>query len=150
MLPVCIKANAIGPGLPSSDLWVSPGHALFIDGQLVPTWRLINGVSIVQAAAVEQVVYLHIELDRHDIIFANDLPAESFLDEDCRSQFHNAAAFHALYPDAVAMAPLQMRLEDGFALQALQDRIAARAGFPPRSSRLARYTGSSTKPCRDG
>ena len=37
-----------------------------------------------QPAAVEQVTYLHIELDRHDIIFTNSRPAGSFLDDNCR------------------------------------------------------------------
>jgi hypothetical protein len=141
MLPICVKANAIAPGMPSRDLWVSPGHALFIDGQLVPAWRLVNGTSITQAASVDQVVYLHIELDRHDIIVANGLHAESFLDEDCRGQFHNAAEFHARYPDATAVAPLQPRLEDGFALRSLQDRIAAQAGIPTQVEPLGALRG---------
>ena len=130
MLPVCFKAASLAPGLPCRDLWVSPGHAMFLDGHLVPAWRLINGVSVVQADEVPEVTYFHVELDEHDVIFANGAPAESFLDDDCRGQFQNAATFHALYPDAPPQTPYAPRLEDGFALRNLQRRLAARAGVP--------------------
>ena len=128
MLPVCIEAGAFADGLPHTDLVVSPGHALLLDGQLVPAWRLVNGVSVVQAEAVEEVTYIHVELARHDVLLANGVPAESFLDDGCRGQFHNAAEFAARYPDAPAMSAFAARLEDGFGLQRLQERIAARAG----------------------
>ena len=133
MLPVCITAGALADGVPHSDLWVSPGHAMFVDGQLVPAWRLINGVSVVQPDTVADVTYVHIELAGHEILLANGAPAESFLDDDCRGQFHNAADFHARYPDAARMPALAPRLEDGFGLQRLLERVAARAGvaLPP-------------------
>jgi lysophospholipase L1-like esterase len=128
MLPICIKAGALASNTPARDLYVSPGHAMFVDGQLVPAWRLVNGVSIIQAEAVDTVTYYHIELDAHAIIFTEGALAESFLDDGCRGQFHNAHEFERLYPNAAAMAPLQARLEDGFALQAIQERLASRAG----------------------
>ena len=128
MLPVCIRAGAFADGIPHSDLFVSPGHAVLLEGRLVPAWRLVNGVSVVQADAVDEVTYIHVELARHHILFANGAPAESFLDDRCRGQFHNAADFHARYPDAPAMTALAPRLEDGFALDRLQKRVAERAG----------------------
>jgi fibronectin-binding autotransporter adhesin len=127
MLPVCIKRGALADDVPRQDLWVSPGHAMVLDGQLVPAWRLINGVSVVQAEAVESVTYYHVELACHDVLLANGAAAESFLDDDCRGQFHNAAAFAAAYPNAAPMAALAPRLEDGFALQLIWERIAGRA-----------------------
>ena len=128
MLPVTIRAGALADGVPHTDLTVSPGHAMWVDGQLVPAWRLINGVSITQADAVEHVAYFHVELHRHDVLLANGAPAESFLDETgFRGQFHNAADFHRDYPDASPLAPMQARLEDGFALQCIRERLAARA-----------------------
>jgi autotransporter passenger strand-loop-strand repeat protein len=131
MLPVTIKAGALEPGVPVRDLHVSPGHAIFLDGALVPAWRLVNGVTVTQAAAVEAVTYLHIDLAEHEVIFAEGCPAESFIDDNCRHQFHNAATFDLLYPDATdemrtMCAP---RIEDGWHLQAIQHRIAARAGI---------------------
>jgi autotransporter passenger strand-loop-strand repeat protein len=127
MLPVCIKANAMEDGVPSRDLYVSPGHAIFCAGMLIPAWRLINGVSIAQAEQVERVTYFHIELESHDVILAEDCPAESFLDDGCRGQFHNAATFAAMYPEDKP-APGIARVESGPLLAAVRHRLAARAG----------------------
>jgi hypothetical protein len=129
-LPVCVRAGAVAAGVPTRDLWVSPGHALWVDGALVPAWRLANGVSIVQAAAVERVDYLHIELDEHEVLVAEGLGAESFYDDGSRREFANAADFWTRYPldrPGVALA----RMEDGFGLEAIRRRLAARAGILP-------------------
>ena len=128
MLPVCIKADALADGQPHTDLWVSPGHGLFVDGQLVPAWRLVNGVSIVQAKAVEEVTYIHLELDSHCILLANGAGAESFLDDGCRRLFHNAESDRPIPSGTIV--PLAPRLEDGLALQFVQTRLARRAGAP--------------------
>ena len=125
MLPVTIRAGALADHIPHADLTVSPGHAMFVDGQLVPAWRLVNGVTITQAAAVDIVHYLHLELPRHALLLANGALAESFLDiAGFRSQFHDATA-------RPGPAPSQSRLEDGFALQAIQARLRQRAGAAP-------------------
>jgi hypothetical protein len=129
MTPVCIKRGALSDAVPEQDLWVSPGHGMLVDGQLVPAWRLVNGASVLQPEPSGVVNYYHIELDRHALIFANGAPAESYLDEGCRGQFHNAAEFVA--PPAARRIPLGPRLEDGFALQRLQARVDARAGLWP-------------------
>jgi hypothetical protein len=130
MLPVCIRSGAFAPGVPHTDLHVSPGHGMYVCGQIVPAWRLINGVTVTQAAAVEEVTYLHVELHCHALLLANGAPAESFLEETgFRNQFANAAEFHAMYGDVPKLAPLQARLEDGFALNRIQNRLAERAGL---------------------
>ena len=54
---------------------------------------------------------------------------KAFWDDGCRGQFQNAAELHHLHAGAVPMPPMAARLEDGFALQSLQDRLAARAGI---------------------
>ncbi|NNM57260.1 NF038122 family metalloprotease, partial [Acidocella sp.] len=132
MLPVCIKAGALGDGVPARALWVSPGHGILAGGGLVPAWRLVNGVSVTQAQSVERVSYYHIELAAHDVVFAENCPAESYLDIGERQKFHNAAAFEALYPGEEA-APLacMARLEDGFGLRDAQAAVNARAGIAP-------------------
>jgi collagen type I/II/III/V/XI/XXIV/XXVII alpha len=53
------------------------------------------------AGAIE---YFHIELDRHEIILAEGLPAESYLDAGDRDQFDNGGAPLALYPDFASRA----------------------------------------------
>jgi hypothetical protein len=89
---------------------------------------LINGVSVIQPQEEDEFTYFHIELEQHDILVANGAMAESFLDDNCRGQFHNATEYHARYPNALPMVPLAARLEDGFCLQGIQERIAIRAG----------------------
>ena len=82
VLPIRICAEALGPNRPARDLYVSPGHALCLDmlGEvLIPACALVNGATIAQVE-VESVTYWHVELDAHDIIFAENQPAESYLD----------------------------------------------------------------------
>jgi hypothetical protein len=127
--PVRIAAGAIADGVPVRDLYVSPDHAICLDGHLIHAWRLVNGVSITQPEPPERVEYFHIELERHAVIFAEDCPAESFLDEDCRNRFQNAAEFGELYPKAMVPGePCLPRLSDGFGLHAAWKRLAERAG----------------------
>ena len=60
--PVRVRAGAFGPGLPLRDLRLSPGHAIYVDGVLVPVGLLVNGATIVQEE-VESIRYFHVELD---------------------------------------------------------------------------------------
>src|SRR5271154_5642903 len=100
ILPVCIKAGALDVNVPARDLWISPHHAMFIDGALIEARDLVNGVSIVQVEQVEQVDYFHVELETHDVIVAEGALSETFVDDDSRGMFHNVHEFDALYPDA--------------------------------------------------
>jgi hypothetical protein len=74
---------------------------MFLEGVLVPAAALVNGISIVRAEAVEQLDYFHLELDTHDVIYAEGALAESFVDDDSRTMFHNAAQYQRLYPQAL-------------------------------------------------
>jgi hypothetical protein len=127
--PVLIQAGALGPHIPQRDLAVSPEHAIYLDGALVPARHLVNGRSIVTGAPAGDVHYHHVELDAHAVIFANGAPAETFIDDNSRQIFHNAAEFRALYPDDTSeirpfCAP---RLDEGYALAAIRDRLDQRA-----------------------
>jgi hypothetical protein len=132
VLPILIRQSAIDAGVPMRDLYVSPGHAICIDDTLVHAMRLVNGVSIVQLEHVESVTYFHVELENHEIIFAENCPAETFMDENFRRQFQNAEDFHARYPahTATQMACLP-RHDSGYTLNAIRRRLAARAGIQP-------------------
>jgi hypothetical protein len=49
----------------------------------------VNGASVAQEAA-DTVTYWHVELPAHDMIFAEGLPAESYLDTGNRTAFDDA------------------------------------------------------------
>ena len=88
--PIRIKAHAVAEGAPRHDLLVSPDHAIFIDGKLIPARLLRNGTTIVEAREVETVTYFHVELDAHDVLLAEGLATESYLDTGNRASFQNA------------------------------------------------------------
>ena len=63
---------------------------MYLEGLLIEAKDSVNGASIAQAESVERVEYFHIELETHDVIIAEGALSESFIDDDCRSMFHNA------------------------------------------------------------
>ena len=129
LLPIRFRAGSLGEGVPARDLLVSPKHAMLIDGVLVAAELLVNGATIVQERTAAQVDYFHIELARHAVIWAEGAASETFVDDESRGMFHNAHTFGALYPDtAPAVAEYcAPRLTDGFELEAIRRRLAARA-----------------------
>ena len=98
ILPVCIQAGALDENTPRRDLWISPHHAMYLEGVLIEARDLINGVSVVQAETVDQVEYFHIELETHDVLVVEGSFSESFIDDDSRNMFHNAPEYRTLYP----------------------------------------------------
>jgi hypothetical protein len=96
--PIRIQAGAFAHDLPARDLWVSPGHSLLVEGVLIQAHNLVNGATIVQVPRA-RVEYWHVELDRHDILLAEGLPAESYLDTGNRSAFLDGGAYLEAHPD---------------------------------------------------
>jgi hypothetical protein len=84
--PVLIKPHAFGRDLPRRALYLSPDHAVYINQVLIPVRLLVNGTTIAQEAR-SRATYWHVELAVHDVILAEGLPAESYLDVDDRGKF---------------------------------------------------------------
>ena len=63
-----------------------------------PDRYLANDTTIARVA-VDEVTYYHVELDQHDIVLAEGLPCESYLDVGDRTNFSNGGDVVRLFPD---------------------------------------------------
>lgn len=87
--PIRIREGALGEGRPEGDLLVSPQHRLLVRGAaaralfnlpevLVAAEDLVDGRGVHVDHALTEVSYVHILLERHQIVWANGVEAESF------------------------------------------------------------------------
>jgi hypothetical protein len=135
--PVRICRGAFSDGIPHTDLLVSPDHAILVDGMLIAARQLINGATIRQDSGRTSVVYYHVELDRHGILLAEGLPAESYLDTGNRGFFANGGAPLALHPDLTGNTDDALRealscvpfVWDPARVRPIWQRLAARAAM---------------------
>ena len=137
--PVRIAPGAFGPAQPSRDLFLSPDHAVYVEGVLIPIKYLINGTTIVQEPR-DQVTYWHVELEQHGVILAEGLACESYLDTNSRGAFSNGGAVVEMHPsfgpgdgsaamwEAAGYAPLRIEGDAVDRASAHLDRRAAERG----------------------
>jgi hypothetical protein len=110
VMPVRIAKGALDDGMPSQDLYISGGHALYVDGALVRVKDLVNGNSIVSALPDDgaTIEYYNVLLDSHDVVIAAGTPVETFqLRGSDYESFDNFVEFEKLYPVELrpSMAP---------------------------------------------
>jgi len=107
--PVRVRAGAFGAGLPMRDLYLSPDHAVFVDGVLIPVKHLVDG-DMIASEPRENVTWWHVALPRHAVLLAEGLPSESFLDtggrDDTVKQRLRRAEYVSLVWEAEACAEL--------------------------------------------
>ena len=65
---------------------------------LIPIRDLVNGTSIAPVP-MDEVTYCHIELPQHDLVLAEGLPAETYLNTGDRSNFADGDEPLRLFPD---------------------------------------------------
>lgn len=87
--PICITAGALGDGLPTRDLRVSPQHRMLATGPLctrmfgkesvlIPARKMCDLPGVYEDESGAEVTYVHLVFDRHQIVFAEGAPTESF------------------------------------------------------------------------
>lgn len=92
MQPVRIRGGALGAHLPREDLIVTADHAIYLDGYLVQAAALVNRktIDLVPLAECEfSLTVYHVETAAHEVLIANGLAAESYLDQQSRRCFDN-------------------------------------------------------------
>jgi hypothetical protein len=132
--PVRVSAGSFADNVPACDLLLSPDHAVFVNGILIPVRCLINHRTITQRA-VPRVEYWHVELPTHEVIMAEGLSVESLLPGTGREFFSGIRAAMPLWQRHTAnnweiqgCAPLVI---SGPALRAVQTSLLSRM-FEPR------------------
>ena len=143
--PVRVPGGAFGPGRPHTDLFLSPDHAVYVGEVLIPIRHLINDSTIVQVP-MEWVTHYHVELPEHDVLLAEGIPAESYLDMRDGSNYARGPGPVRLYPDyaarmweAFGCAPLIVTGPELAAARALvanfaAEQAAARSGARSRGA----------------
>jgi hypothetical protein len=114
--PIRVARFALSDEYPRRDLVLSPHHSLFIDGLLIPVQWLVNGKTITLADMNDRSAfeYFHIEMETHEVVFAEGAPAETLLLEECgREHFANFVEYEKLYgvDDGRVMQPFAPRIE---------------------------------------
>ncbi len=134
--PVRIAADAFAHGVPKRDVYLSPDHAVFVRGVLIPVRYLVNGTTIAQMR-VDRVQYWHVELPRHAVLLADGLSVESLLPGD-RSAFANGDGVVALQDhwarEGLGCAPL---IVSGPHLDAVRVTLQARARSARRTDAMS-------------
>ncbi|WP_323371591.1 Hint domain-containing protein [Anianabacter salinae] len=100
--PIRIRGSALGADVPDAELLVSPDHRMLLRGTmaealfnspevLVRARDMVNDRTITVDHRPQSVTYVHILLDRHQVVWANGLESETF---------HPASTpFEAIAPD---------------------------------------------------
>jgi hypothetical protein len=98
VMPIRVARFAIDDHTPHRDLYLSPLHCIFFNESLFPVMYLINEASIAQGmpSDMSAIEYYHIELDTHEVIYAEGALVESF-DGSSRENFSNFVQYERLY-----------------------------------------------------
>ncbi len=87
--PISFAPNSLGKSIPNKEMKLSPQHKLLITSPinqmyfehsslLVAAKHLVNNTTITIDKSDEGIEYIHLLLDRHEVIYADGTEAESF------------------------------------------------------------------------
>ena len=143
LAPILIRAGALGQGAPRCDTLVSPNHRMlmiheqaqliFAEREVLVAAKHLTGLPGVARARVEEVTYIHIMFDQHQVVLADGAWSESFqpgafaldnLGAETRSEILHL--FPELATEQAAKAYPDARLSlKSYEAQLLADRVAA-------------------------
>lgn len=89
LAPVRLRRSALGVEIPDQALLVSPDHRVVLRGPraralfncdevLVTARDLIDGSAITRVTGLRRLRYIHLAMERHQVVFANGVETESF------------------------------------------------------------------------
>lgn len=110
-LPIKISAHAIEINVPERDLFLSPDHAILLEGLMITAKSLVNHTTIYQVTEWEgDVEYYHIVTEHHEIILSEGTPSETLCvnGEIKPYTFVNAHHFKKAYPEGLFMEPINL------------------------------------------
>ncbi len=88
LIPIRIRAGALGPGIPSHDLIVSPQHRVLVRSAiahrmcgtsevLLPAKKLLALPGVSRADELDEITYVHFLFDRHQLVISEGAVTES-------------------------------------------------------------------------
>jgi hypothetical protein len=115
-MPVRISKDAFGSQLPSRDTYCTPSHAFILDDCLVEARALVNNDSIIKIEKwpdIVPIIYFSIELDEHQLVWANGLLTETYYSNwistgFSRAGWDNYPTYLELYKESRPMNELPM------------------------------------------
>jgi hypothetical protein len=89
--PICLRPHAINDNMPMADVILAPEHGIYLEGAFYYPRMLVNRASILEADVPNREFWA-VELSTHDVISAEGLWVESFLDDGARVAFTEVTA----------------------------------------------------------
>ena len=99
-MPIRVARFAIDDRAPHCDLYLSPGHYVFLNEVLIQVQYLINEASIAQRTPSDMsaIEYYHVDLGTHEVIYADGALVDSYFDDGSnRESFSNFVQYERLY-----------------------------------------------------
>ncbi len=110
--PIRVAAGTFGA---TADLLMSPSHAINLEGSLIEAGALIDHASVERVAEwnAPELTYFNLELDQHELIWANGVATESYFSSYrtngfSRQSWDNYSEYVALYGEGELMQELDM------------------------------------------
>jgi hypothetical protein len=115
-MPIRINKGSLGSHLPIRDTYCTPSHAFAVDNCLVEARALINNENITNIEKwpdIVPIIYFSIELDEHQLVWANGLLTETYYSNwtstgFSREAWDNYPTYLELYQESRPMNELPM------------------------------------------